>query len=113
MKHSVKPLSAVRSLALVTINYLELVIIFGLLAFHFRFDHFYPPFASITESLRYSIDVITTTGSRFDPASVVGGLLYYFEIAFGLGFLVVVVSRVLSLFQEGDETEKRAGGRRF
>jgi len=85
---------------LAIINYFELSIIFGLLSFVFRYDNFNPAFVTVTESLRHSIGVITTMGSRFDPASVVGGLLYYFEIAFGLAFLVVIISRVLSLFKQ-------------
>ncbi|KTB48879.1 hypothetical protein DEALK_17260 [Dehalogenimonas alkenigignens] len=100
LKHRVKALSPVRSLALATMNYFELFIIFGILAYQFRTDNFYPSFVTITESLRYSIGVITAMGSKFDPASVLGGLLYYGEIAFGLGFLVVIVTRILTLFKE-------------
>lgn len=92
-------LSPVRSLVLATINYFELAIVFGLLAFFFR-EEFNPAIVTITESLRYSIGVITTMGSRFDPASWVTGLIYYLEIAFGLAFLVVVISRVISLFRQ-------------
>jgi len=91
--------SSLRSLVLAAINYLELTMIFGLLAFFFRHDNFYPEFANIRESLRYSIGVITTMGSHFDPASWVGGIIYYSEIAFGLSFLVVIVTRILSYFK--------------
>ncbi len=100
MKIKVEVLSPVRSLVLATINYFELSIIFGLLSFIFRYDNFNPTFVNVSQSLRHSIGVITTMGSRFDPASVLGGLLYYSEIAFGLAFLVVVISRVISLFKE-------------
>ena len=99
----IKPrvLSPVRSLILAAINYSELAIIFGLMAFIFKGD-FYPSFHNITQALRYSIGVITTTGSRFDPATIVGGLIYYVEIAFGIAFLAVVISRIISLFVESN-----------
>jgi hypothetical protein len=99
LRREPKVLSPPRSLVLATINYFELSIIFGLLSFLHRIDNFYPTFANITQSLRHSIGVISTTGSNFDPASVGGGFLYYSEIAFGLAFLVVVISRVLSLYR--------------
>lgn len=99
MKKEVEVLSPVRSLVLAVINYFEISIIFALLSFLFREGNFNPSFTTVTESLRHSIGVITTTGSRFDPASVAGGLLYYFEIAFGLAFLAVVISRIMSVFR--------------
>jgi len=97
--HPLRPASPIRSLALTVINYIELFLIFGLLAWVFRFENFYPPFATITESLRYSIGVITTAGSHFDPASVIGALIHYSELAFGLAFLIVIVGRVLSILK--------------
>ena len=100
LRRKVEVVAPVRSLVLAVINYLELWLIFGLLSFLFRYGNFYPPFETITQSLRHSIGVITTMGSGFDPASVGGALLYYFEIAFGLGFLIVIISRVLSLFRD-------------
>jgi len=98
-EEKVKALSAARSLALATINYLELAVIFGLLTFLFRSGNFNPGIITITESLRHSIGIITTIGSRFDPATAVGGLLYYSEVVFGLAFLIVIIARVLSLFK--------------
>jgi hypothetical protein len=79
--------SPVRSIVLVTINFFEISIIFGLLSLLFSHNNFNPDFENVTQSLRHSIGVITTIGSRFDPASVAGGILYYSEIAFGLAFL--------------------------
>ena len=99
LKEEVKAISAVRSLALATINYLELAVIFGLLTFIFRSGNFYPGIVTITESLRHSIGVITTIGSRFDPATPFGSLLYYSEVVFGLVFLVVIIARVILLFK--------------
>lgn len=99
LKVRINALSPVRSLVLATINYLELAVVFGVLTFLYRFGNFNPGVVSITESLRHSIGVITTIGSRFDPASLVGGLLYYSEIVFGLAFLIVIIARVLSLFK--------------
>ena len=82
-----KVVSVARSLALVTINFFELSVIFGLLSFFFRFHNFYPEFDNVRQSLRNSIGFITTMGSPFDPTSWAGGLLYHSEIAFGLAFL--------------------------
>lgn len=94
-------LSPVRSLILAVINYFELVIIFGLLAF-FNGNNFYPPIENITQSLRHSIGIITTMGSPYDPATIITGFTYYIEIGFGLAFLVVIISRILSLYKEAN-----------
>lgn len=91
--------SPVRSLILVFLNYLELTLIFGILAFVCRYD-FYPAFDNAIQSLRYSIGVITLLGSKYDPGTWLGGIIYYSEFIYGLVFLVIVINRVLALSQE-------------
>ena len=90
-------LSPTRSLILALVNLFEIIFIFAILAFILRGD-FHPNICSNWQSLRYSIGVITTIGSDFEPYRPGGYLLFYFQLLFGVLFLVVIIGRVLSYF---------------
>jgi len=93
-----------RTLLLVLINYLELVVMFGFAAFVFKYSFYdssaltYQTFSSILHSLRYSVGIMTTIGSSFEPHGCVGFALFFLEIFFGLLFIAVVIQRALSYF---------------
>lgn len=94
-------LSVPRFLILTLINYLEVAIIFGIIAFVFKNgfrDDLGNPFASVLQSLRYSIGVITTMGSMFEPSSWYGYLIFFVEIGCAVLFLVAIIHIALSFF---------------
>jgi len=96
-----------RTLLLVLINYFELVVIFGFAALVLKYSFYdssvltYQTFSSILHSLRYSVGIMTTIGSSFEPYGCVGFTLFFLEIFFGLLFIAVVIQRALSYFVPG------------
>ena len=100
-----KLLSAPRFLILTLINYLEITIIFGILAFVFKSGfqntslfNLQPAFWSPWQSLRYSIGIVTTMGSVYEPSKWYGYLIFIGEITFTILFLVAIVNIALSFF---------------
>lgn len=89
--------SPLRTFILTGINYFEIVFIFAVISFFFKHD-FHPQLDSIAQSLRYSIGIMTTMGSNFEPYHWRGYLLFFFEIGFGLLFLVFIIQRAVSFF---------------
>ncbi len=91
-----------RSVILTLINYIEIAIIFGIIAFANE-DFFTPTFGSILNSLRYSFNTILPVipiDQTFIPHYCLGNVIFYSEIAFELLFILVIIQRVLSLFRE-------------
>jgi len=96
-----KVLSAPRFIILTLINYLEVTIIFGVIAFVLRDgfgDGLGNPFTSVLQSLRYSVGIMTTMGSVFEPSKWYGYLIFFGEIALGILFLVAIIHIALSFF---------------
>lgn len=88
--------SPYRLLVLNLVNYVELAVIFGVMAFLAR-DAFHPQFQSVWHSFYYSISVITTLGTNVEPVAVQGRLLFLSEITLGLVFILLIIGRAVSL----------------
>jgi hypothetical protein len=94
--HAYKIASPTRLLVLNLVNYVEISIIFGVLAFLAR-DAFYPEFRSIWHSFYYSIGVITTLGVNIEPTAIQGKVMFLTEIALGLVFILLIIGRAVSM----------------
>ena len=92
------PISSRRFLILNLISYVEVWLIFSYLSFVHK-TAFSPEFCSIGQSMRYSIGILTTMGSNFEPATTCGGILFGLEVLAGLLFILVVIPLVVSLFR--------------
>jgi len=88
--------SPTRLLVLNLVNYVELAVIFGVLAFLAR-DAFYPEFQSVWHSFYYSIGVITTLGANVEPIALQSKVMFLSEITLGLVFILLIIGRAISL----------------
>jgi hypothetical protein len=89
--------SPVRALILTLINFAELVVIFAILDFIIS-SAFAPAFTDITNSLDYSIRVMTTLGwDKYEPGGF-GYVLFYIQIYSGIGTIAIVIGSVMSYF---------------
>lgn len=93
-----------RTLVLVLIGYFEIAVAYAVIAFLYKngfqevlntgtFDH-------IVESLRYSVGVLTTLGSTWEPSACNGYLILYTQVLLGVLFIIVVIQRVIALIHE-------------
>ena len=93
-----------RTLVLVLIGYFEILVAYAVIAFLFgssfqnvlntgTFDH-------VGDSLRYSVGVLTTLGSTWEPSACNGYLILYTQVLLGIIFIVVVIQRVIALIRE-------------
>ena len=93
-----------RSLLLALLNFLELILLFAIVDFVFRAS-FNPPISNVLGSLTYSMQVITTMGSSIiEPIGLLGFILFSMEILSGLIFLVVIISRILTLYEKPSDS---------
>jgi hypothetical protein len=107
------PYSAPRMLILIIIGLAEVSIIYA------GFDYIYKEafisnvmhFQRISESLYHSVTTLTTIGSEYIPVNIVGYSLSYSEIVFSILFLIVVIQRIVSLFNITKPRQRRIGRR--
>lgn len=96
----VPPLNAKapRIIILVLINYLEVVIVFGVIGFLGKISPYYNPPSEIQvwDGLRASVGILTPLGIPNVPSTWHTGILFYVEYIIGLIFLVVVINLALS-----------------
>lgn len=88
-----------RIVILVLMNYLEIVIAFGVIGFLLQLQPYYNPLAGeiqILDGLRASAGILTPLGVPSIPQTWTTGVLFYLEYATGLFFLVVIINVVLS-----------------
>lgn len=92
-----------RNLVLAFIGYLEIVIAYSVLAFLFKngFKNVSTAltFGDIVESLRYSLGILTTLGSNWEPSAFNGYSILCTQLTFGLLFVVIVIQRIITLVQ--------------
>jgi len=88
--------SPTRLLVLNLVNYVELAVIFGVMAFLAR-DAFRPEFQSAWHSFYYSVSIITTLGTNVEPVAVQSRVMFLSEIMLGLVFILLIIGRALSL----------------
>ncbi len=88
--------SPTRLLVLNLVNYMELAVIFGVMAFLAR-DAFHPEFQSVQQSFYYSIGVITTLGTNVKPIALQSQVMFLSEIMLGLVFILLIIGRAVSL----------------
>lgn len=89
-------ISTPRLLILSLINYVELAVIFGVIAFLAR-NGFHPQFQSAWHSFYYSVSVITLLGANIEPVSVQSRVVSLSEIGLALTFLLLIIARAVSL----------------
>jgi hypothetical protein len=87
-----------RIIILTLINYVEIVIIFGVVGFLCKIQPYYSPPGEIQvlDGVRASLGILTPLGIPSIPQTWSTGVLFYAEYATGLAFLVVVINVVLS-----------------
>ncbi len=90
-----------RTLVLTLVAYFEILVAYAVIAFLFKsgfqsvlntgtFDH-------TVESLRYSVGILTTLGSTWEPSAFNGYLILYTQVFLGVLFIVIVIQRVIAL----------------
>jgi hypothetical protein len=77
-----------RVFSLVLVDYLEVILIFGII-FHFLLEH-----DSILKSLKYSVSLATLAGINIDQESNVIFLAVIFEMLFGIFFLTGIIATI-------------------
>jgi len=90
--------SPVRSLYLAIVNYIEIIIIFTIMAYLLG-QYFTPPIGHICQSLRYSVGIMSFVDHQYEPLGICGYSLFYSQIAFSLAFILIVIQRIMSLFR--------------
>jgi len=89
-----------RSLALLGLNYLEMIMIYAVIYFIWQSSS--PP--SVSNSLEYGFSVFVPfvgINDSFFPGSLVGKVLFSIEILFSILFHLFILQQVASLFRNG------------
>ncbi len=93
----------IRNLVLAFVSYLEVIIGYSVLTFIFKSGYSYfsntHTFQNVGDSLRYSIGVLTTIGSNWEPSTWCGYFFFYTQVIFGVLFVTVVIQRVIILIK--------------
>jgi hypothetical protein len=84
-----------RSLLFGIINYIELILSFSILGYAWNIS-INPRLHNIADSALFTIGTMTAIGSNSVPVSVWAWIIYLAEIGFGLFFLIVIITRILS-----------------
>lgn len=93
-----------RNLVLAFIGYFEVIIGYSVLAFIFKSGFTCVSnthtFHHIVDSLRYSVGLLTTIGSNWEPSAWYGYFFFYTQVLFGVLFVVVVIQRIIILIRQ-------------
>lgn len=87
-----------RIILLTLLNYIETIVVFGVIGFLLHQWPYYRPIGEIqiADALRASFGILTPLGVSSLPEIWTTGLLFYFEYAFGLFFLIIIINIAVS-----------------
>ncbi len=87
-----------RALALVLLNYMEIILIFTVIIFSYQDNFFHRPIYMYNAFFSSVSVIIPMVDPVIAPLTLTGIVIYYGEIALGLIFFIVIIQRTLALF---------------